>query len=281
MKVIQIEHLQKAFQNNIILKDLRLSLEEGECFGCLGPSGAGKTTLVRIMIGQLDIDQGRCLVFGEDSRHLSARVYEKTGLVLDEQGLYERMSVYDNLKIFADIHRIEDERITEVLKKVDLHDEADKKACRLSKGMRQRWVLARALLHRPRLLFLDEPTSALDPVSRHLIHHLLLTLKQQQVSIFLTTHNMQEAALLCDRIGLLHEGSMIEEGRIDDIIEKYHNHLALHIELADHRHLNLDAQKDADDICHYLKEGKILKIHSNEPTLEDIFKKLTGKRLNL
>ncbi|WP_294560693.1 ABC transporter ATP-binding protein [uncultured Traorella sp.] len=281
MKVIQIEHLQKAFQNNIILKDLRLSLEEGECFGCLGPSGAGKTTLVRIMIGQLDIDQGRCLVFGEDSRHLSARVYEKTGLVLDEQGLYERMSVYDNLKIFADIHRIEDERITEVLKKVDLLDEADKKACRLSKGMRQRLVLARALLHRPRLLFLDEPTSALDPVSRHLIHHLLLTLKQQQVSIFLTTHNMQEAALLCDRIGLLHEGSMIEEGRIDDIIEKYHNHLALHIELTDHRHLNLDAQKDADDICHYLKEGKILKIHSNEPTLEDIFKKLTGKRLNL
>jgi ABC-2 type transport system ATP-binding protein len=191
------------------------------------------------------------------------------------------MSVYDNLKIFANIHRIEDERITEVLKKVDLLDEADKKACRLSKGMRQRLVLARALLHRPRLLFLDEPTSALDPVSRHLIHHLLLTLKQQQVSIFLTTHNMQEAALLCDRIGLLHEGSMIEEGRIDDIIEKYHNHLALHIELTDHRHLNLDAQKDADDICHYLKEGKIRKIHSNEPTLEDIFKKLTGKRLNL
>lgn len=281
MKIIQISHLKKSFQNKTILKDMCLEIEEGECFGCLGPSGAGKTTLVKIMIGQLDADHGKCLVFNEDSRHLSFQVYEKIGLVLDEQGLYERLSVFDNLKIFADLHRIESKRIHEVLKKVDLNEEADKKVFRLSKGMRQRLVLARAILHKPRLLFLDEPTSALDPSSMHLIHELLLELKREKVSIFLTTHNMQEALLLCDRIGLLYEGCMIEEGRIEDIVEKYHENLDLQIELTNHDILNLNGQKEADRICHYLKEEKVLKIHSNEPTLEDIFKKLTGKRLDV
>lgn len=281
MKVIQIAHLKKAFQNKVILKDISINIKEGECFGCLGPSGAGKTTLVKIMIGQLSFDEGACLIFHEDVRHLSDQVYEKIGLVLDEQGLYERLSVYDNLKIFADIHRVDKKRIHEILKKVELNEEADKKVNRLSKGMRQRLVLARALLHHPRLLFLDEPTSALDPTSRHLIHELLLELKKQKVSIFLTTHNMQEAELLCDRIALLYEGLFIEEGCIDDIIQKYHEALVLQIELENHDILLLEAQKEADQIYEVLKAGKVFKIHSNEPTLEDIFKKLTGKRLDI
>lgn len=282
MKTVELRDISKSYQNRQIFSHLTLEIGEGECFGCLGPSGAGKTTLLRILIGQLKADHGESFLLGETSLNLSREVFRNIGLVLDEQGLYQRLSAYDNLKIYAQIHGVDENNILRILEKVNLKDEAFKKVFQFSKGMKQRLVVARALMHKPKAVFLDEPTCGLDPVSTHLIHDLLLELKKQKTTIFLTTHNMNEATLLCDFIGLLHEGGFIEYGSVKDILHKYNQQSVFQIELKDHSQVQLKNSKEsAEKIYSYLKEEKIAAMHSCDVTLEDIFIKLTGKRLDI
>jgi ABC-2 type transport system ATP-binding protein len=207
-----MKNVGKSFGSKTVLKDVTFETCEGEIFGMLGPSGAGKTTIINIRTKQLTADSGKC--------HVSVSSRE-IGLLLEHDGLFTRLSCLDNLIVFQDIYGIPSAKVKEALERVGLGDSAKKAVNQLSKGMRQRLVLARAVLHKPKILFLDEPTSALDPVTARGIHKLIRELRDDGSTIFLTTHNMEETANLCDRVVLLHKGTIIEQGTPKDICERY------------------------------------------------------------
>lgn len=280
MDAIRMEHIHKSFSHKKVLNDICIQIEEGEIFGLLGPSGAGKTTLIHIITGQLEPDQGASYVLGKNSLQLSKEDYTHIGLVLDKEGLYQHLNCYDNLALFASIYRLDKQKIMEVLKKVHLYEDRKKQVMRLSKGMKQRLVLARAIMHEPKILFLDEPTSGLDPATTLKIHTLLLELKERGTAIFLTTHNMEEASKLCHRVALLHEGHIMECDTPVSICEK-HNHLnSVTITTKDHETLVFpNNQTSANQIYSLFQSEKVQSIHSSEPTLGTVFIALTGKEL--
>jgi ABC-2 type transport system ATP-binding protein len=207
-----MKNVGKSFDSKTVLKDVTFEAQDGEIFGLLGPSGAGKTTIINILTKQLKEDSGECYV--------NATSHE-IGLLLEHDGLFPRLSCLDNLIVFQDIYGISHAKVKEALARVGLSDAAKKAVNQLSKGMRQRLVLARAVLHKPKILFLDEPTSALDPVTARGIHKLIRELRDDGSTIFLTTHNMEEATNLCNRVVLLHKGTIIEQGTPKDICERY------------------------------------------------------------
>ena len=209
---VSMKNVGKSFGTKTVLKDVTFETKNGEIFGMLGPSGAGKTTIINILTKQLNADSGSCYVNAESS---------EIGLLLEHDGLYPRLSCLDNLIVFEDIYGISHTKTKEALKKVGLAEASNKVVTELSKGMRQRLVLARAVLHKPKILFLDEPTSALDPVTARGIHKLIRELQDQGSTIFLTTHNMEEATTLCAKVVMLHKGTIIEQGTPKEICERY------------------------------------------------------------
>jgi len=207
-----MKNVKKSFGDNAVLQGVNFEAHQGEIFGMLGPSGSGKTTIINILTKQVNADSGEYYVAAESS---------EIGLMLEHDGLFVQLSAIDNLIVFEEIYGIPHAYTKEVLEKVGLTKSAKVKVNDLSKGMRQRLVLARALLHKPQILFLDEPTSALDPVTARGIYQLIRDLREGGSTIFLTTHNMEEATNLCDRIVMLHGGTIIEEGPPKDICERY------------------------------------------------------------
>ena len=210
--MIQMRNIQKQFGGQTVLNDVSFKVREREIFGLIGPSGAGKTTIINILTGQLDADSGNF--------ELGAKAFE-TGLMLDEDGLFVRLSCRDNLHIFADIYRIPRAKAEEALINVGLITAAKKPVAKLSKGMRQRLALARAILHEPKILFLDEPTSGLDPTTARGIHKLIQNLRDNGATVFLTSHNMEEVVKLCDNVSLLHKGTIVEQGVPREICERH------------------------------------------------------------
>jgi len=270
--IIETRLLQMSFQHHMVLKGIDLTINQGEIFGLIGPSGVGKTTLINILTGQLLPTSGEVFVFGRDTKQLGDTEYSQMGMVFDVPGLFERLSCEQNLSIFADIYGIDKKRISHVLEKVNLAASAKTKVSRLSKGMRQRLIIARAILHSPKLLFLDEPTSGLDPLNTSDIHKLILSLKESGTTIFLTTHKMDEAMSLCDRVALLSEGVLIENDAPDEICRKYNLENSLHILLKNGERVILPNIADSQEtISEYMKNEQIVSIHSSEPNLEDVF----------
>ena len=210
--MIQMNNVTKSFNSNTVLSGVSFNVREREIFGLLGPSGAGKTTIINILTNQLDADGG--------SFKLGASAFE-TGLMLDEDGLFERLTCLDNLQVFADIYGISYDKAEKALEDVGLHKAKKRPVLKLSKGMRQRLALARAILHEPKILFLDEPTSGLDPVSARGIHKLIRRLCDNGATVFLTSHNMEEVVKLCDNVSLLHKGQIVESGSPVEICERH------------------------------------------------------------
>lgn len=277
---ITISHLSKKFDKDYVLKDVNAVLRKGEILGFLGPSGAGKTTTINILTGQLHPTSGKAEVLGINSNEIDERIYEQIGIVTDSSGIYERMSVYDNLKYFARLLNAPLENIDPLLKRIGLYEHRKKTAGKLSKGQTQRLIVARAVLHKPKILFLDEPTSSLDPSTALEIHKMLLEMKEEGMAIFLTTHNMEEASKLCDHVALLNEGMIVEYGTPEEICLKYNKDKKYRIQLTDGSKFVLQQDPEsAEKIMLWIREDRIETIHSCEPTLESVFLEVTGREL--
>lgn len=276
-----VKDLSVSFAEKQVLKHITFEIKEGEIFGLLGPSGAGKTTLLKILTGQLKRDGGYTGLLGRDTEKLSAREHEQIGIMMDNFGLYDRLSAWDNLSFYAEICHVPRERIADVLKGIGLYEARGTAVSRLSKGMKNRLSLARALMNQPKILFLDEPTSGLDPVTTREIHAVLEQQKEKGTTIFLTTHNMFEAESLCGRIALLSQGNIIESGVCAEICRKYNHLHQLRVTLKGGEEISLEnGSASALRIKEYLEKELIETIHSTEPTLETVFIELTGKGLD-
>ncbi|MCL1863700.1 MAG: ABC transporter ATP-binding protein [Defluviitaleaceae bacterium] len=219
MTSVSMKDVQKSFGKNHVLRGITFDTKVGEIFGLLGPSGSGKTTIINILTKQFGVDSGECFVSVGSN---------EIGLMLEHDGLFSRLSCADNLHVFREIYGIPKKRVEEVLESVGLSNATKTSADKLSKGMRQRLVIARAILHHPKILFLDEPTSALDPVTARGIYKLIMELREKGSTIFLTTHNMEEATNLCDRVVMLHDGKIIEQGNPKEICTRYNAIKTIH-----------------------------------------------------
>ena len=273
--MIIVKNVTKKFGQKIALEEISFEVKKGEIFGFLGPSGSGKTTMIKILTGQLNSDKGQTELLGKVSEKLTPADLEQIGLVSDTSGFYEKLSLYKNLQAYAKLYGKPNARVDEVLKQVDLYDSKNLAAEKLSTGMKQRMFLARALINKPQVLFLDEPTSGLDPTTSKKIHELLLDLKESGTTIFLTTHDMNEATLLCDRLSLLNRGHLIEYGTPSSIIQKYNHEKKVQLTFADETQTEITFEElGQTDLV------QVVAIHSCEPTLEEIFIQLTGEKLN-
>ena len=273
--MINVKNVTKKFNQKVALEEISFEVNKGEIFGFLGPSGSGKTTMIKILTGQLNADSGQTELLGKVSEKLTPADLEQIGLVSDTSGFYEKLSLYKNLQAYAKLYGKPNSRVDEVLKQVDLYDSKNLAAEKLSTGMKQRMFLARALINKPQVLFLDEPTSGLDPTTSKKIHELLLELKEAGTTIFLTTHDMNEATLLCDRLSLLNRGHLIEYGTPSSIIQKYNHEKKVQLTFADETQTEITFEElGQTDLA------QVVAIHSCEPTLEEIFIQLTGEKLN-
>lgn len=277
---IRLEHITKRYDKEPVLKDLNAVLQKGEILGFLGPSGAGKTTTIKILTGQLKPTSGDAYVLGIHVKNIDETIYEQIGIVTDQSGVYERMTVYENLKFFARILKADPGRIHKLLQRVGLLEHKKKLAGKLSKGQMQRLVLARAVLHKPQVLFLDEPTSGLDPSTALDIHRLLVEMKQEGMSIFLTTHNMEEAAKLCDHVALLNDGQIVEYGTPQELCLRYNQKKRYRILLENGEELILaQTEENIQKMSALLQQNQVAALHSCEPTLEHVFLTVTGRNL--
>lgn len=278
---ILTKNLSFSYAKNQVLNHITFHVQAGEIFGLLGPSGAGKTTLIKLLTGQLQQSDGYAELLGKDTRKLGEVERRQIGTMMDNFGLYDRLSVYDNLSFYADIYRVSHNTINEILKNIGLYEGRGTAVSKLSKGMKNRLSLARALMNDAKILFLDEPTAGLDPVTTREIHTILSKQKKKGTTIFLTTHNMYEAQNLCDHIALLCKGSIMENGKPTEICRKYNHLNKLQVTLKDGKMILLEnGSASADTIKDYLQHEYIEAIHSTEPTLETVFIELTGKGLN-
>ena len=282
MQIIQIKDVCKSFDQRQVLNNISLSVEEGEIFGLLGPSGAGKTTLIKMLIGLLPATSGNIAILGKELDKKIDESFPSFGMVLDNDGLYDRLNCYNNLELYARIYSISNRKkvINDLLEKVGLIESSKKSVSNLSKGMRQRLSFARAILHSPKIVFLDEPTSGLDPATTLQIHSMMKTLKESGTTIFLTTHNMNEAQKMCDHLALLNEGNIVEEGTPEDICLHHRKKCEVNIEMTNGEKYMVDSH----DLLTVLQtvldtNNKIRSIHSNEPNLEEVFIELTGRDL--
>ena len=275
-QVIKADNLGKSFGSFKAISSLTFDVNKGEILGFLGPSGSGKTTTINILTGQLTPDQGQSSILGKSSTNLNEEDLANIGLITENSGYYEKLSLYDNLLFFAKLYDVPQGDLDNLMKRVGLYDRRKTLAEKLSTGMKQRMLLVRAIINKPQVLFLDEPTSDLDPSTSQSIHELIKELQSEGTTIFLTTHDMHEATILCDKIVLLNKGQIVEAGTPSNLIQKYNTA----------KRVKITYQSGEENYLSFSELGQvsqtddILTIHSCEPTLEDVFIQLTGGKLN-
>lgn len=219
---IRTEKLCRDFASLRALEDLSLEVPTGSVFGFLGPNGAGKTTTIRLLLGLLEPSEGNAQVLGFDIRSQADQIRLNSGALLEHNGLYDRLSAENNLEFYGRVWKLTAEerqaRIRELLTNLDLWDRRKEPVANWSRGMKQKLAMARALLHRPALLFLDEPTSGLDPAAAARLRDDLENLVEREgVTVFLNTHNLAEAERLCQQIGIIHRGKLVANGSPADL----------------------------------------------------------------
>ena len=262
---------------------MSFAVEPREIFGFLGPSGAGKSTTQNVLIRLLDGYEGDIRVFDRDLRAWDRNYYRRIGVAFEAPNHYLKLSALENLRLFAGLHGGHTESPESLLSRVGLHQDGYKLVAEFSKGMRGRLTLARALLHRPELLFLDEPTAGLDPVNARLIRQVIREVRDAGATIFLTTHDMVTADELCDRVAFLAEGAIaaLDSPRA---LRLAHGSRRVRLEMTSDgtraiREFPLDGLADNSEFLSILRAGDIETMHTLETTLEDVFVQVTGRAL--
>lgn len=282
--MIKVESLQFGYKKNFLfIKDMNFSVKEGEIFGFLGPSGAGKSTLQKILTGQLKNYGGYVNINGVEVRESTQNFYEEIGIDFEFPSLYEKMSAKENLQFFASLYKKKGKSIEELLEKVGLERDADKKVGIYSKGMKSRLNFIKALLHEPKLLFLDEPTSGLDPTNARIMKDIIFEEKAKGKTIILTTHNMYDAQELCDRVAFIVDGEIKAMDTPHNLIMKKGaaqvRYSWLEENIEKEASCRIDETGTETALLELLAAGRIKTIHSGEPSLNDIFMEVTGRTL--
>jgi ABC-2 type transport system ATP-binding protein len=209
-KIIEINNLKKEFSGFKALQGINLQVNKGEIVGLLGPNGAGKSTTIKILTGLLNADSGTVKIMEEEiNKGLPTWIKEKIAVVFEESNLYLRLNAMDNLKLFAGINNINIDKIQVLLSEFQLQDVAKKEVKNFSKGMKKRLMICRALLSDPEILILDEATGGLDPISAEIIRKKVLAFKKESKTVVLSTHYLEEADRLCDRVAFINQGKVI------------------------------------------------------------------------
>lgn len=278
---IDVQHIRKKFNDFVALEDVSFSIRKGEIFGFLGPSGSGKTTMIKILTAQLEQTNGVATILGIPAKRMNESVNKaRFGILTDNSGLYKRLTVEENLLLYSQLYHLSPSSVDEALQFVNLQTARKKRVSTLSKGMIQRVTLARAIMHKPDLLFLDEPTSALDPVNTQHIYKGLRKLNEMGTTIFLTTHDMAEAETLCDRVAFLHKGKIRTIGVPSELKLQYSDQsMVVELTNGEQHVLPLNETMAAGKLSDWMSRRLVQRIKSNEPTLGDIFMELTGSDL--
>ena len=299
MQTVILENLSKTYPSGKqAVRQISLSLNSGEIYGFLGPNGAGKTTTVKLLTGMLTPSGGCCSVLGTDPALNPAKTHENMGVVTEHAQMYDNLTGFDNLIFYASVFGIASEegkkRADTLLEQLGLQEAADQKLSAYSTGMRQRLSLARALIHRPKVLFLDEPTSGLDPESAQNVNHLIRELAENEnVTIFLCTHQLRYAQEICTRFGLIESGRLLASGTLQELQAKTLPGALLKIR-ADHvpadltlnrgtdgqYEIKIRSEEDIPAIIRRIVEagGNIYSAAAKRPTLEDIYFSLTAQK---
>jgi ABC-2 type transport system ATP-binding protein len=278
--MIKVNNLTRVFNGLIAVDQVSFHVDHGEVFGFLGHNGAGKTTTVRMLTGQLKPTRGHALIDGHDVVKERVAIKPMIGVVFENQNLYERMSGRENLRFFAELHGVGDQRVDELLEMVGLADRANDKVKIYSNGMKQRMLVARALLNQPKVLFLDEPTRGLDPTSARGIRRTIRELGEKGTTVFLTTHYMEEADQLCQRVAFISEGKIIALDTPQALKLQYGlRKVSVLLDDQSQHELTLDNPLDANQMADWMGAGRLLTVHSQEATLEDVFVHLAGREL--
>jgi len=281
MNAIEVEKLSRTFNGLKAVDNISFSVEAGEIFGFLGHNGAGKTTTIRMLSGQLLPTSGRAHVAGCDVITEQRRLKPLIGVVSEHQNLYERMSGRENLEFAVRLYGQDVRRVNETLRQVDLLDRAKDNVRTYSNGMKQRLLIARALLHRPQIIFLDEPTRGLDPVVGREIRRLILDLSQQGVTIFLTTHYMEEADQLCGRVAFLSDGRMVALDTPKNLkVAHGHNSVNVTLENGESLTIDLNDHDAGKQLEQLVSAGQVRTLHTAEATLEEVFIRMAGRELS-
>jgi len=248
MSIVEISHLRKSYNSMIAVDGISFKVEEGEIFGILGPNGAGKTTTVEMIEGIRSIDSGQIKVLGIDAKKNPQKLKEIIGVQLQEGSFYDLLTVWETLDLLASFYK-KSRNLKEVLTLTDLEEKKKALVSKLSGGQKQRLALAAALICEPPLLFLDEPTTGLDPQARHHTWSFINQIKKEGKTIILTTHYMEEAEKLCDRVAIMDHGKIITLNTPSNLIKEL------------------------------LAKGFKKKVIKKEANLEDVFLNLTGHKL--
>jgi ABC-2 type transport system ATP-binding protein len=277
---IEVEQLAKQYGEVRAVEEVSFTACEGEILGLLGHNGAGKTTTIRMLTGRARPTSGSARVCGCDVVHQRESMKPLINLVFEEQNLYWRLSGRENLQLFADLYRVSRGRADDLLEAVGLAEAAGRKVKTYSSGMKQRLLVARALLNRPRVLFLDEPTRGLDPTSAREVRAMVSEQARQGTTVFLTTHYMEEADELCDRVAFLAAGRIVALDTPRELKLRYGERTALVLlDSREEQRLRLDDPSDAARLARWMSEGRVLSVHSQEGSLEDVFVNLAGRPL--
>jgi ABC-2 type transport system ATP-binding protein len=281
MNSIEVDGLSRTFNGLQAVDRISFTVEAGEVFGFLGHNGAGKTTTIRMLSGQLRPTAGSARVAGCDVTTEQRRLKPVVGVVSENQNLYERMSGRENLAFAARLYGSAPERIDEVLDQVGMVERANDNVRHYSNGMKQRVLIARALLHRPEIIFLDEPTRGLDPVVAREIRRLVVQLSTQGVTVFLTTHYMEEADELCRRVAFLSDGRIVALDTPDNL-KMAHGQKSLKATLDTGETLTiaLDDEIAGKQLEELVSAGRLRTLHSTEATLEEVFIQIAGRGLS-
>lgn len=282
---ILAEDLTYRYGDLLAVDHINFAVAEGEILGFLGPNGAGKSTTVKMLTGQLVPKEGRATLLGLDVARQPKQVQAQIGVCFEITNLYESMSGVENLKLFARLFGVRDFDADALLRRVGLDSRGKDKVEGYSKGMKQRLMVARALVNQPRILFLDEPTEGLDPASSQAIRSVILEEQARGATVFLTTHDMHEADILCQRVAFIDQGKIVALDTPHALKQQYGKRMIqAQVVTAggdlQTREIILDRDDTPGEVAALFAGEQVVTIHSEEATLEDIFIRITGRGLS-